>query len=121
MALGYVAGPEQGAGLGLVVLADAPVLCDRFAAEGFTAMSAADEELDSAITSLLASDKVRGDGVGVLAFTAAASSITRTDVQAIVIVDPAAVDDDERPVQAHPELDDHAWTRTLEFLRAKLG
>jgi NAD(P)-dependent dehydrogenase (short-subunit alcohol dehydrogenase family) len=118
--MSYFACPDVGAGLGLVVLADDHRLCDRFAAEGFTVVTA-DDDIDAAVERLLASEVVRGDGVGVLAFDASATAIDRPDVQAIVVVDPTAVEDEERPVQVHETFDDLAWTRTLEFLRAKLG
>jgi hypothetical protein len=117
--MSYFACPDMGAGLGLVVLADDHRLCDRFAAEGFTVVTA--DDLDAAVERLLASELVRGDGVGVLAFDASATAIDRPGVEAIVVVDPAAIADEERPVQVHESFDDLAWTRTLEFLRAKLG
>lgn len=115
----HLAHPDRGAGLGLVVLADDKRLADRFGAEGFTALCA--DDVDDAVSWLLASDLVRGDGVGVLAFDASAAAIERADVHAIVIVDPSADGDEARPVQVHETFDDVAWTRTLEFLRAKLG
>jgi dienelactone hydrolase len=102
-----------------VILRDDHDLCDRFAAEGFTAL--ATDDLHNAIDWLLDYDAVRGDGVGVLAFSASDGVIARPDVQAVVVVDPMAMDDEDRPMQAHETFDDVAWTRTLEFLRAKLG
>ena len=97
---GYLATPEQGAGLGLVVIQEwwglvphITDVCDRFAAEGFTAlapdlyhgrtasepdeagkemmamdMARAARDMGGAVDFLLASDRVRGDGVGVTGF-----------------------------------------------------
>ncbi|MEX2658995.1 MAG: dienelactone hydrolase family protein [Acidimicrobiales bacterium] len=97
---GYLAAPEQGAGIGLVVIQEwwglvphIKDVCDRFAAEGFTAiapdlfhgrtttepdeagkemmamdMARAGKDMGGAVDFLLASDKVRGDGVGVTGF-----------------------------------------------------
>ena len=91
-----------GAGLGLVLLADDKKLAGRFAAEGFTVLCA--DDVDPAVDELLASDLVRGDGVGVLSF--APIDVARDDVPVVVVVE---------------EMDDLTWTRTLEQLRAKLG
>ena len=102
MPVGHVAHPEAGAGLGLVVLADDRKLCDRFGAEGFTAVCA--DSVDEGIEWLLASDRVRGEGVGVLAF--AEVDVTRDDVHAVFVAE---------------EMDDLTWTRALELFRAKLG
>src|SRR5687768_6252181 len=98
--IGYVAKPDQGAGLGLVVIQEwwglvphIEDVCDRFAAEGFTALapdlyrgesaSEPDEagklmmamnleqaarDLGGAVDFLGASDDVRGHGVGVVGF-----------------------------------------------------
>ncbi|HUF33876.1 MAG TPA: dienelactone hydrolase family protein [Acidimicrobiales bacterium] len=97
---GYLATPEQGAGIGLIVIQEwwglvghIKDVCDRFAAEGFTALapdlyrgetvSEPDEagkkmmalnlgqaarDLGGAVDHLLAIDAVRGDGVGVTGF-----------------------------------------------------
>ncbi len=97
---GYLATPEQGAGIGLVVIQEwwglvphIEDVCDRFAAEGFTAlapdlyhgrtttepdeagkemmaldMAEAAKDMGGAVDFLLASDAVRGDGVGVTGF-----------------------------------------------------
>lgn len=97
---GYVARPEQGAGLGLLVIQEwwglvphIEDVCDRFAAEGFTALAPdlyrgesttepdeagklmmalnldrAAKDLSGAIDWLQASDAVRGDGIGVTGF-----------------------------------------------------
>ncbi len=97
---GYLATPEQGAGPGLVVIQEywglvphIEDLCDRFAAEGFTALapdlfrgetaSEPDEagklmmalnlaqaarDMGSAVDHLRGSPDVRGDGVGVVGF-----------------------------------------------------
>ena len=213
---GYVARPEQGAGLGLLVIQEwwglvphIKDVCDRFAAEGFTALAPdlyhgesttepdeagklmmslnleqAAKDLSGAVDWLVASDDVRGDGVGVVGFCmggglALVLGTQRPDaVQAVVpfygvIPWPHAQPDWSKliaPVHGHfAELDsfftpdkvkelettlrdqgteadlsiyegvDHAffndtrrdvydenaasvaWTRTLEFLRAKLG
>jgi len=98
--LGYLATPERGAGLGLLVIQEwwglvphIEDVCDRFAAEGFTALapdlyhgesaSEPDEagklmmalnldraatDLSAAVDWLTASDDVRGDGIGVVGF-----------------------------------------------------
>jgi hypothetical protein len=100
--LGYLATPERGAGLGLVVLADDRGLCDRFGAEGFTAL--ATDDVDRGVDWLLASDVVRGDGVGVLAFEVI--DVHRADVHAVFVAE---------------EMDDVTWTRALELYRSKLG
>lgn len=97
---GYLATPTQGAGIGLIVIQEwwglvphITDVCDRFAAEGFTALapdlyhgrtvSEPDEagkemmamdlgraarDLGGAVDHLLASDAVRGDGIGVTGF-----------------------------------------------------
>jgi carboxymethylenebutenolidase len=97
---GYVARPDVGAGLGLLVIQEwwglvphITDVCDRFAAEGFTALAPdlyhgetakepdeagklmmalnlerAAKDLSGAIDWLLASDAVRGDGIGVVGF-----------------------------------------------------
>jgi carboxymethylenebutenolidase len=97
---GYLAAPEAGAGIGLVVIqewwglvAHITDVCDRFAAEGFTALAPdlyrgttttepdeagkllmalnleqAARDMSGAVDLLLASDRVRGDGVGVTGF-----------------------------------------------------
>lgn len=97
---GYLATPEQGAGIGLVVIQEwwglvphIKDVCDRFAAEGFTALAPdlyhgesvsepdeagklmmalnlekAGKDLSGAVDFLQQSDRVRGDGVGVTGF-----------------------------------------------------
>lgn len=97
---GYLAAPEHGAGIGLVVIQEwwglvphIKDVCDRFAAEGFTAlapdlyhgktttepdeagkemmalnMAKAAKDMGGAVDFLLGSDAVRGDGVGVTGF-----------------------------------------------------
>ena len=97
---GYLAAPEVGAGIGLVVIQEwwglvphIKDLCDRFAAEGFTALAPdlfhgttttepdeagkllmalnlqqAAKDMSGAIDHLVASERVRGDGVGVTGF-----------------------------------------------------
>ena len=97
---GYVARPEQGAGLGLLVIQEwwglvphIEDVCDRFAAEGFTALAPdlyggetatepdeagklmmalnldrAARDLSGAVDWLAQSDAVRGDGIGVIGF-----------------------------------------------------
>ena len=99
-ARGYLAHPEVGAGPGLVVIQEwwglvphIKDVCDRFAAEGFTALAPdlyngesttepdeagklmmalnideAAKQMSGAVDYLTASDTVRGDGVGVLGF-----------------------------------------------------
>jgi carboxymethylenebutenolidase len=213
---GYLATPERGAGIGLVVIQEwwglvphITDVCDRFAAEGFTAlapdlyhgrtttepdkagkemmaldMAEAGKDMGGAVDFLLASDQVRGDGVGVTGFCmggglALVLATQRPDaVRACVpwyglIPWPDAQPDWsalQAPVRGHyaeddgffgpdkvaelegqlkelgkevelhvypgvdhaffndtrPEVYDEAaaelaWTRTLEFLRAKLG
>jgi carboxymethylenebutenolidase len=213
---GYLATPEVGAGLGLIVIQEwwglVPHIidvCDRFAAEGFTAlapdlyrgattrepdeagtlmmslnMAQAAKDMSGAADFLLGHDRVRGDGVGVVGFCmggglALKVATVRPDVvQACVPfyglipwsdadidwpalaapVDGHYASEDEyftpaaaaeleaslkelgKDVELHlyegaahaffndtrPEVyDEHAastaWTRTLEFLRAKLG
>ena len=102
MAVGHHAHPERGAGLGLVVLGDDKKLCDRFGVEGFTAVCA--DTIDDGVEWLLASDRVRGDGVGVLAFEEV--EVARPDVHAVFVAE---------------EMDDLTWTRALELFRSKLG
>ena len=213
---GYLAKADAGAGLGLLVIQEwwglvphIKDVCDRFAAEGFTALAPdlyrgesttepdeagklmmalnlarAGRDLSGAIDFLLASDAVRGDGIGVVGFCmggglALVVGTQRPDaVQAVVpfygvIPWPSAQPDWsklEAPVHGHfaaldgfftpdkvrelettlrnegteaelqiydgvdhaffndtrPDVYDEtaagiAWTRTLEFLRAKLG
>jgi carboxymethylenebutenolidase len=97
---GYLATPDVGAGLPVVVIQEwwglvphIEDVCDRFAAEGFTAlapdlyrgerttepdeagklmmalnMAQAAKDLSGAVDHLLASDRTRGDGVGVTGF-----------------------------------------------------
>ena len=99
---GYLAGPEQGAGLGIIVIQEwwglvdhIKDVCDRFAAEGFTALAPdlyhgkaatnsepdeagklmmalnlgqAAKDLDGAVRFLQESDRVRGEGLGVIGF-----------------------------------------------------
>ncbi len=97
---GYLAPPEQGAGLALVIIQEwwglvphIKDVCDRFGAEGFTAlapdlyrgattkepdeagklmmalnMQQAVDDMSGAVDYLSASDRVRGDGVGVVGF-----------------------------------------------------
>ncbi len=99
-ARGYLAAPEVGAGLGVIVIQEwwglvphIEHVCDRFAAEGFTALApdlyhgatttepdeagklmmalnldAASRDMTGAVDYLLASDRVRGDTVGVVGF-----------------------------------------------------
>ena len=213
---GYVARPELGAGLGLLVIQEwwglvphIEDVCDRFAAEGFTALAPdlyhgesakepdeagklmmalnldrAAKDLSGAVDWLLASDAVRGDGIGVTGFCmggglALVVATQRPDaIRACVpfygVIPWPQVQPDwstlEAPVQGHfaerdtfftpekvkaleetlhglgkdaellvydavdhgffndtrPDVYDEtaastAWTRTLEFLRAKLG
>src|SRR5437879_5577248 len=98
--LGYLATPAVGAGLGLIVLHESWGLvphikhvCDRFAAEGFTALAPdvfhgvtttdpeeaskllatldfdrAAQDMSAAVDLLDGSDRVRGEGVGVIGF-----------------------------------------------------
>ena len=99
---GYLAAPEVGAGIGLVVIQEwwglvphIKDVCDRFAAEGFTALAPdlyhgtsvknsepdeagkllmalnleqAAKDMSGAVDFLAQSDRVRGDGVGVTGF-----------------------------------------------------
>lgn len=97
---GYLATPDVGAGLGLIVIQEwwglvphIEDVCERFAAEGFTALAPdlyhgekttepdeagkylmslnlerAAKDMSGAIDFLQASDRVRGDGVGVVGF-----------------------------------------------------
>jgi carboxymethylenebutenolidase len=97
---GYLAAPEVGAGLGLIVIQEwwglvphIKDVCDRFAAEGFTALAPdlyhgtkttepdeagkllmtlnldqAAKDMGGAVDYLLQSDRVRGEGVGVTGF-----------------------------------------------------
>ena len=215
-AKGYLAKPEQGAGLGLLVIQEwwglvphIEDVCERFAAEGFTALAPdlyhgekttepdeagklmmamnfeqAATDLSGAVDLLTNSDDVRGDGIGVVGFCmggglALVMATRRPDaIRACVpfygvIPWPSAQPDWsklEAPIEGHfaekdgffgpdavaelqatldglgkdanlivyPRVDhaffndtrpdvydetaaDLAWTRTLEFLRAKLG
>ena len=78
---GYLAGPDKGAGPGLIVIPDrrsaphhARDVCDRFGAEGFTALAPelddgrAAEHLVTAVDVLKPHPAVRGHGVGVVGF-----------------------------------------------------
>ena len=97
---GYLAAPDAGAGLGLIVIQEwwglvphIKDVCDRFAAEGFTALAPdlyrgvqttepdeagkllmslnldqAAKDMGGAVDHLQRSDRVRGDGVGVTGF-----------------------------------------------------
>src|SRR5215212_4515969 len=99
---GYLSIPETGSGPGVVVIQEwwglvdhIKDVCDRFAAEGFTALAPdlyrghaasnsepdeagklmmtlnlaqAAKDMNGAVDHLLASDKVRGDGIGVTGF-----------------------------------------------------
>jgi carboxymethylenebutenolidase len=99
-AKGYLAKPEKGAGLGLLVIQEwwglvphIEDVCERFAAEGFTALAPdlyhgdkttepdeagklmmamnfdqAATDLSGAVDFLMGSDDVRGDGIGVVGF-----------------------------------------------------
>jgi dienelactone hydrolase len=136
----YLAGPD-GAGPAVVVLPDGSAsvedVCDRLADEGFTALAPESAGgAAGAVDHLSSSDRVRGDGVGVVAFgdaggPALALAEARPDeVKACVLFDPATPPDVDRvgvPVQCHTVDDEDeeaartAWVRTLEFLRAKLG
>jgi dienelactone hydrolase len=130
----HLAHPERGAGLGLVVLGDERKLCDRFAAEGFTAL-APEGDAGAAVDHLESSDKVRGEGVGVVGFGVGADLALRlaaerpADVKAVVTfgvaVPPAdlkvAVQGHDADAFADEEAARTAWVRTLEFLRSKLG
>jgi carboxymethylenebutenolidase len=216
MVPGYLSGPPQGAGPGVVVIQEwwglvdhIKDVCDRLAAEGFTALAPdlyrgattrepdeagklmmalnlerAARDMSGAVDHLMNSDRMRGDGVGVIGFCMGGGlalylATTRPDVvQACVpyyglIPWPQAAPDWSKlmaPVQGHyasddesfppekvqefldtlvsldkeaelfiydgadhaffndtrPEVhDEHAsslaWTRTLEFLRERLG
>jgi len=81
----YVATPEKGAGPAVIVIPEhidaadhARRLCDRFSAEGFTAMVPVPEEghtaadLAAAVDTLKSHPAVRGQGVGVVGFDAGA-------------------------------------------------
>jgi carboxymethylenebutenolidase len=97
---GYLAAPEQGAGIGLIVIQEwwgvvphIEDVCERFAAQGFTALAPdlyhgesvtepdeagklmmalnlekAAKDMSGAVDHLRQSDRVRGDGVGVTGF-----------------------------------------------------
>jgi carboxymethylenebutenolidase len=80
---GYLATPEMGAGPALIVIQEPAALadhghdvCDRFAAEGFTALAPAlqngstADDLTAAIDLLKPHPAVRGQGVGVVGFAA---------------------------------------------------
>jgi len=142
-ARGYLAGPPAGAGIGLLVL-HAPgaerhveAVCDQFADEGFTALAVdeASKDLTAAIEFLESSDRVRGEGVGVVVYDMAdqlasiIAALPADDVHAVVVFGGDVTGETAVPVQVHdarPDVDDEeavrtAWVRTLEFLRAKLG
>ncbi|MEW6476076.1 MAG: dienelactone hydrolase family protein [Actinomycetota bacterium] len=78
---GYLSCPEMGAGPPVIVIPDGPgvadhiqTLCDRFAAEGFTALAPdlqdgrTAEDLAAAIEFLKPHPAVRGQGIGVVGF-----------------------------------------------------
>lgn len=73
---GYLATPEKGAGPALIVIDHDPEVCDRFAAEGFTALAPSPgngsraADLVAAIDVLEPHPAVRGRGVGVVGFGA---------------------------------------------------
>jgi carboxymethylenebutenolidase len=213
---GYLAAPDQGAGIGLIVIQEwwglvphIKDVCDRFAAEGFTALAPdlyhgasttepdeagklvmslnlqqAAKDMSGAVDFMHQSEKVRGDGIGVVGFCmggglAMLLAVQRPDAVAACVPfygfipwESARPDWStlEAPLLGHfaehdeyfglegvaeleatlqglgkdvdfhrypgvhhaffndtrPEVYDHdaastAWTRTLEFLRAKLG
>jgi len=215
-ATGYLAKPERGAGLGLLVIQEwwglvphIEDVCERFAAEGFTALAPdlyrgetttepdeagklmmsmnfdqAAKDLSGAVDFLTSSDDVRGEGIGVVGFCmggglALVMATRRPDAikacvpfygvipwpsaqpdwskveasiqghfaekddfftpdavaeleatlkdlgkDADLIVYPAvdhAFFNDTRPEVYDETAADLAWTRTLEFLRSKLG
>jgi dienelactone hydrolase len=135
-ARGYLAAPPAGAGPGVVVLAapDVEEVCDRFAAEGFTAL-APEGDAGAAVDHLESSEKVRGEGVGVVGFAVGAEVALRLaaerpdDVKAVVtfggaVAPPelvAAVQEHDADAFADEEAARTAWVRTPEFLRSKLG
>ena len=138
---GYLAAPDKGAGPAVVVVADrsgpAEDVCDRLAAEGFTALTPdAAQRAGGGLDHLGASDLVRGDGAGLVGFGTGTPAVLALagerphDVKACVLFDPVEAADWsalETPVQCHvvdgedEEVARTAWVRTLEFLRAKLG
>jgi len=138
---GYLATPEKGAGPALVVIGDRDH-CDDFAEEGFTALAPElqnghpVEELGAAIDILKPHPAVRGQGVGVVGYSAGAGLALRLAIQRSGdVVACAAVegnfgeDEPDHPpelcvefITANPEDDDRlVWIRTLEFLRKHLG
>jgi dienelactone hydrolase len=143
-ARGFLAAPPAGAGLGLVVVHEPGVhvrqvehACERFAAEGFTALAPEDpsRDLAAAIDFLEGSDRVRGKGVGVVTYdlgpdlAGKVAALPPGDVNVVVAFGGTVPPDTGLPVQAHEtgvDVDDEeaartAWVRTLELLRAKLG
>lgn len=122
---GYLAS-GKGAGLGVLVIdPHRPEVCDRLAAEGFTALApdvpdgAAAGQLSAAVDYLIAHPAVRGHGVGVIGFgrgggLALALATQRPDqVRAVVPFyatgTPPSWDDLDVPVEGHyGESDDRA-------------
>lgn len=139
--IGYLATPAKGAGPALIVIGGRD-RCDDFAAEGFTALAPelgnghTAAELGAAIDVLKPHPAVRGQGVGVVGYSAGAGLALRLaaqrpeDVVACAAVEGDFGEDepDHAPdlciefITANPEDDDRlVWIRTLEFLRRHLG
>lgn len=138
---GYLATPEKGAGPAVIVIGR-PDQCDDFAEEGFTALAPdlqnghTAEDLGAAIDLLKPHPAVRGQGVGVVGYSAGAGLALRLatqrpdDVVACAAVEGTfGRDEPHHPpdlcvefLTANPEDDDRLiWIRTLEFLRKHLG
>jgi dienelactone hydrolase len=138
---GYLATPEKGAGPAVIVIGGQEV-CDDFAAEGFTALAPelqnghTIEDLGAAIDLLKPHPAVRGQGVGVVGYSAGAGlalwlAVQRPDdvVACAAVEGDFGEDQPDHPPEltvefltANPEDDERlVWIRTLEFLRKHLG
>ena len=122
----FLATPEMGAGPAVLVITQPgdtkrrEQVCEEFAGEGFTALApdlrngSTARDLTAAVEFLKPHPSVRGQGIGVVGFGAAAGlaewlgAERPHDVVAVVSFDE---EEDERLV----------WIRTLEYLRKNLG
>ena len=145
---GYLATPEKGAGPALIVIPEpsaperAAAVCERFAAEGFTALApglsngSTASDLVEAIDVLEPHPAVRGQGVGVVGFGAGGElavwlGLQRPDDVAAVVPYYRAVPDGaggcdwsrlSAPVQGHfGEADPGCPPEAVERLESELG
>ena len=105
----YLATPEMGAGPAVIVIPENRELCDRLAAEGFTALAPelspgkTAEELTAAIEYLKPHEAVRGQGMAVIGSSAGAGLALwlgthhADDIVAVVAVSGTVPADGEQP------------------------